>query len=71
MPADLVLVDLEKETAVNDSKLYSKCGWSPFANHIFTSSIRSTFVNGHLVFDGKSVISASNIAQPLTFVDRD
>lgn len=49
--ADLVLVDLNKETAVSKSNILYKCGWSPFEGHTFKSSIVKTFVNGHLVYD--------------------
>ena len=49
--ADLVLVNLNKESPVNKSNLLYKCGWSPFEGHTFKSSIVKTFVNGHLVYD--------------------
>jgi dihydroorotase len=49
--ADLVLVDLKKPYAVSKSNLLYKCGWSPFEGHTFKSTIQSTLVNGHIVFD--------------------
>ncbi len=49
--ADLVLVNLNKPTTVTKKSLLYKCGWSPFENHTFKSSIEKTFVNGHLVYD--------------------
>ena len=49
--ADLVVVDIEKPTIVNKENIHYKCGWSPFENHIFNSSITHTFVNGNLVYD--------------------
>jgi dihydroorotase len=49
--ADLVLVNLNKETAVTKSNILYKCGWSPFEGHTFKSNIAKTFVNGHLVYD--------------------
>lgn len=65
--ADLVLVNTELSTAVtNDNALY-RCGWSPFANHEFSSSIQSTWVNGQQVFDGHSVIEQSIPSQRLIF----
>jgi len=52
--ADLVLVDLKTPTTVNRQNVLAKCGWSPFEGYTFQSSIKSTFVNGTLVFhDGK------------------
>ena len=49
--ADLVLVNLDKETAVTKNNILYKCGWSPFEGYTFKSSIEKTFVNGHLVYD--------------------
>jgi dihydroorotase len=64
--ADLVLVDLCKPTAVTRESLLYKCKWSPFEGHTFKSSIRKTFVNGHLVYDdGK--FDESEFGQRLTF----
>ncbi|MBC7863154.1 MAG: dihydroorotase, partial [Bacteroidia bacterium] len=49
--ADLVLVDLKKDTLVTRESLLYKCKWSPFEGHTFQSKISHTFVNGNLVFD--------------------
>jgi dihydroorotase len=49
--ADLVLVNLKNQTNVTPESLLYKCGWSPFTGHTFNSSIHSTFVNGHLVYN--------------------
>ena len=48
--ADLVLVDLDKDTlATHDTALY-KVGWTPFDGYRFRSSIHSTFVGGELMY---------------------
>lgn len=49
--ADLVLVNLNKESPVNKQTILYKCGWSPFEGHTFKSGIEKTFVSGHLVYD--------------------
>jgi dihydroorotase len=54
--ADLVLVDLNGSTLVEESRVLSKCGWSPFDGLTFRSRIHSTWINGVLAFDGKNVI---------------
>ncbi len=52
--ADLVLVDPDRQYPVTDTSLLSKCGWSPFAGHVFSASIDTTVVNGTIVYrDGK------------------
>lgn len=54
--ADLVLVDLNKSYTVSKGNILSKCGWSPFEGHTFSSSISHTLVSGNIVFaDGKII----------------
>ncbi len=48
--ADLVLVDLNKKWKVAKSNIVAKCGWSPFEETEFSSSVTHTFVNGNLVY---------------------
>jgi dihydroorotase len=48
--ADLVIVDLNGQTAVTRDTVLSKCGWSPLEGTTFKSKITHTFVNGHLVY---------------------
>lgn len=49
--ADLVLIDLDKETSVAPDNLYSKCGWSPFEGVNFHSKVTQTIVSGHIAYD--------------------
>ena len=51
--ADLVLVDMEKETEINKKTIKYKCGWSPFEGKKLPARIEKTFVNGELVFDNE------------------
>ena len=52
--ADLVLIDPRRTTAVDDTNVLYKCGWSPFSGMTFASRVTHTFLNGHLVFaDGE------------------
>jgi len=48
--ADLVLVDLQKPHTVSRENIRSKCGWSPFEGHTFSSSIAYTIVSGTLAY---------------------
>ena len=48
---DLVVVDPNASTVVDDEPVYAKCGWTPFRGIAFRSRITHTFVNGNLVFD--------------------
>ncbi|MCX7987576.1 MAG: dihydroorotase [Bacteroidales bacterium] len=49
--ADLVIVDPNKPWTVSRNNIFYKCGWSPFENYTFYSSITHTFVNGKLVYN--------------------
>lgn len=52
--ADLVLVDLNRPTVVDDQPVHYRCGWTPFAGRTFRSAVKATFVSGHLAcLDGK------------------
>ncbi|SMG30755.1 dihydroorotase [Sphingobacterium psychroaquaticum] len=54
--ADLVLVDLNQPYTVEKSNILSKCGWSPFEGHTFSSTIVHTLVSGNVAYsDGKIV----------------
>lgn len=48
--ADLTLVDLKRSWKVKQRNVLSKCGWSPFEEVVFKSSVTHTFVNGNLVY---------------------
>jgi len=50
--ADLALVDLKRSWKVKQRNILYKCGWSPFEEAVFKSSVTHTFVNGHLVYAG-------------------
>lgn len=54
--ADLVLVNLNKPYTVTKSNILSKCGWSPFEDHTFKSSIEHTIVSGQLAYTKGSLI---------------
>ncbi len=53
--ADLVLIE-DTPFTVRREDVLSKCGWSPFEGTTFHSRIASTWVNGHLVWDGRALV---------------
>ncbi len=64
--ADLVLVDGKCPYTVDSSNLLAKCHWSPFEGVTFSSSIDTTIVNGHIIYqDGK--LSGDIVGQRLQF----
>ncbi len=48
--AHLVLVDGETSYTVDSSNLLAKCHWSPFEGVTFNSTIDTTIVNGHIIY---------------------
>ena len=46
--ADLVLFDPNEKWIVDESKLHSKCGWSPYNGVEFTGRIHSVYLSGKL-----------------------
>jgi len=57
--ADLVLVDTHTPYEVNRSNIRSKCGWSPFENHRFNSTIAYTMVSGNLVYEKGQLVEGT------------
>ena len=58
--ADIVLVNLNKSTTVTREAVISKCGWSPFEDYCFRSSIDTTIVNGRVAFQNGQIVSTQN-----------
>jgi dihydroorotase len=58
--ADLVLVNLNKPYEVTKQNILSKCGWSPFENHTFTSTIEHTIVSGNLAYSNGQIIEVGS-----------
>lgn len=48
--ADLVLVDPNAPWTVTKNNMLAKCGWSPFEDQTFQSSVTHTWISGHLAF---------------------
>lgn len=49
--ADLCLINPAYECKVAKNNILYKCKWSPFEDHVFTSSVEKTFVNGQIAYD--------------------
>ena len=58
--ADLVLVDLNKPYTVQKSNILSKCGWSPFEDYTFSSTIVHTIVSGQVAYSEGKIIEVGS-----------
>lgn len=56
--ADLVIVDPQSQTVVDESKLFSKCEWSPFAGERFSHRIEQTIVSGKIAYEKGKIIES-------------
>jgi dihydroorotase len=54
--ADLVLVNPHADTVVDQTTLFSKCGWSPFAGETFSHRIERTLVSGKTAYHKGQVV---------------
>ena len=64
--ADVVVVDSNRSTSVDDEPILAKCGWSPFSGITFASRITHTFVNGRAVYEN-GVVTNTPVGQALTY----
>ena len=61
--ADLVLVNLNRESRTTSESLLSKCRWSPLEGVNFSSTVETTWVNGAKVYDGGQIIETKAAKQ--------
>ncbi len=52
--ADLVVIDPDANTTVQNNNILYKCGWSPLEGEIFPGIITHTFISGHPVYGNGS-----------------
>ena len=54
--ADIVMLDVEKETFVSKDQILYKCGWSTLEGLHLPGVIEGTWVNGKRVFENGKII---------------
>lgn len=64
--ADLVLVDPKAPFTIDNGLVLSKCGWSPYRGLTVQHRVRTTVLNGVLVYDSGR-FTGTNAAKPLQF----
>lgn len=64
--ADIVLIDPNKSWTLSGKQIISKCGWSPYENQNFHSSVYQTYLNGKLVYQSDKLLNCK-AAKALTF----
>lgn len=61
--ADLVIVDMKKEEVLSDKKMYTKCGWNPYAGRKIKGAPVQTLVRGTVVMQDGDVIGKPGYGQ--------
>lgn len=56
--ADMVVFDPDGTTLIRNSDVLYKCGWTPLDSVYLNGKVKSTWVNGQCVWDGRNIISA-------------
>ncbi|ABC28553.1 Dihydroorotase and related cyclic amidoHydrolase [Hahella chejuensis KCTC 2396] len=65
--ADLVLIDSQSSTTITHENSLYHCAWTPFVGQVFSSRIKSTWVNGQRMFGDDGVVSGKPSAMALAF----
>ena len=64
--ADIAIVEKQDWTVSKENILY-QCGWSPFEGQTFHHKVRTTLVNGHIVYDRGNFPEEDYRGEMLTF----
>ena len=58
--ADVVVLDLNKNTTVTKENIHYKCGWSPLEGRKLKGRIETTIVSGNIVYHNGKFIEGTN-----------
>ena len=64
--ADLTIIDLNKKITIKNSKIESKCKWSPFNNQTFIGSPVVTIISGEIKMRNGEIIGKPS-GKPMEF----
>jgi dihydroorotase len=53
--ADIVVLDINKQHLVTQESILYKCGWSPFVDETFNSTINMTIINGNIAYKDSKI----------------
>jgi allantoinase len=57
LDADLIVFDPAASSTVDERRLHSNAGWSPYHGMVSTGRITRTLVRGHVVWDGEKILA--------------
>jgi dihydroorotase-like cyclic amidohydrolase len=63
--ADLVFVNPEERWTIEESKLWTKCGWTPFAGRQVKGRVEQVYLRGRLVYSSGEMLVEPGYGQPV------
>ncbi len=63
--ADLTLVDLDQTWVVQDDRLFTRCGWSPFAGRTARGRVKQVYLRGQQVFAEGRILAEAGDGRPV------
>ncbi len=65
--ADLAVVEPDVPHTVRSAEILSKCGWSPLEGTTLRHRVAATYVNGVMVYDGRTALRVDGAARALSY----
>lgn len=64
-PETFTVIDPDQRYTIDNAKLYTQCGWSPFDGMTVYGKVRSVTIRGEQVYDGEQVLAQPGFGQNL------
>lgn len=55
--ADLVIVDPQEQRVLDDTELYTKCGWTPYSGWTVTGIVKLTMLRGEVIAQNRKILA--------------
>ncbi len=62
-----VEVDLKERWRIDDKRLHTKCGWSPFAGKEVQGRVKAVYIRGTQVYDGENILASPGFGRRIIF----
>jgi dihydroorotase (multifunctional complex type) len=69
--ADLVFVNPEERWTIGEGKMWTKCGWTPFAGRQVKGRVEHVYLRGRLVYSSGEMLVEPGYGQPVEITQHD
>lgn len=66
-PRSFIEVDISSDWIIDNSKLFTKCGWSPFVGKKVSAKIQKVVIRGKTVFEDGEILAAPGFGKELEY----